>query len=138
MFHPIGESSVVCRSKLLGELGFFMIRSVLMDYALGSTLIDRLGGVQVCLLNRFLITGRNGLVKTAKGSFQSGFIHAIAKVLVLRNSGTLDCGFDVCQSISPPVRFVRTTLRTQDSVPYAITNCKSYFPKTAVFFKKIA
>ena len=78
-----------------------MIRSILMDNALGSGLIYGADSMQVSFFRDFVIAGLKRVVETAEGGLHSRLNHAIAQVLLLGNLNSLHSGLDVCQNIHP-------------------------------------
>ena len=107
--------SVVHISEFLSKLCLLVIGCVLMNNAFSGTLINCFDCFLISGFCSFLITACNRIIKTAERRLQCGFIHTIPKILVLRDSRTLDSRFDVCQSISPPIVFVRSgKLHTND------------------------
>ncbi len=108
----------VVSCKFLCQLCLFAISCVLMDNALRGRLVNGLDSREVSRFDSFLIAGLQRFIKTTDSSLQSGLVHAISEVFTNGSLRTLHSGLDVCQSISPPVRFARTVSRYERSTFY--------------------
>ena len=112
------RGSVVSSCALLCQLCLFAICSVLVDNALRGRLVNGLDSREICRFNSILIAGLQRFIKTTDGSLEFGLVHAISEVFTNGSLRTLHSGLDVCQSISPPVRFARSVSRYERSTFY--------------------
>ncbi len=94
--------------ELLRQLSLLVACCILMDNALGGSLVDGADRVPVKRFSVF-ITVFDSVVKPAKSGLQLRLFHTVAQILLFGNRNTLDSGFDVGQSDSPPVPLIIQT-----------------------------
>ena len=112
--------------QLLRQTSLLPIGSILMNYALGRSLVDHSGGRGQLLI----CVGRictNSSLKLADRSTHTAFHNTIAKILLLTDLNALFCGLDIRQLGSPPLRILKKP--SHGIISCLLINCNPFQQK---------
>ena len=104
--HAILSSDSGSLVQLLCQAGLFPVGGILVNNALGSSLIDHSGSRGQLLIGFGGISGNSG-VKFAYGCTKAALYDTIPQILFLADLHAFLCGLDIRQLGSPPLRMLK-------------------------------
>ena len=145
-FRQEGELSHACSSsdsrslvQLLGQAGLFPIGGILMNNALGNSLIDHGGSRGQLLFGIARISG-NCSIELADSSTHSALDNAVMQILLFADLHTFLGGLNIRQPGSPPLRMLKKP--SLSIITCLLSKCKPFccffHPVIRIFFFDIS